>query len=146
MVPNVEIMVVNDSGNPLPARGTEHAAGYDVFSAEEEVVIPAFGWKGISTGLRIVTPEEYYIEIRPRSGLAMKYGIDCLAGTIDNDYRGILNVILLNNGRNAVTIKKGERIAQLVLRPMYSISWKNISEDQLTKTVRGEGGFGSTGK
>lgn len=100
----------------------------------------------VSTGLKVVVPEGYEIQVRPRSGLALKKGITVLnsPGTIDSDYRGIIGVILVNTSTEPFTIKRGDRIAQLVLSKVYQIEWSSVSE--FVETERGEGGFGSTGQ
>ena len=99
----------------------------------------------VPTGLKVAIPEGYELQIRPRSGLALKHGITVLntPGTIDSDYRGEIGVILINHGERAFQFGTGTRIAQAVLTKVEKISWKSVKD--LTKTKRGEGGFGSTG-
>lgn len=131
---------------PLPERATEHAAGYDVRSAEEAVTIEPGEIRLVSTGLVMELPEGIECQVRPRSGLAFKHGVTLpnSPGTIDPDYRGELRVIMQNLGPEAVTLERGERIAQLVFArfeaPAIELS------DELSETERGVGGFGSTGK
>jgi dUTP pyrophosphatase len=130
---------------PLPSRATPHAAGYDIRSAEQEVVLESGEIRLVSTGLLMELPEGMECQVRPRSGLALKHGITLpnSPGTIDPDYRGELRIIMQNLGPQAVTLHRGERIAQLVF------SWFEAPEvvevDELSETARGKGGFGSTG-
>jgi dUTP pyrophosphatase len=130
---------------PLPERATEHAAGYDVRSAQEAVTIEPGEIRLVSTGLIMELSEGIECQVRPRSGLAFKHGITLpnSPGTIDPDYRGELRVIMQNLGSEAVTLERGERIAQLVFArfeaPEIELS------DELSETERGQGGFGSTG-
>ena len=128
----------------LPAYATGGAAGMDVVSAED-VTIPPGGRHAVATGLALAIPPGYEIQVRPRSGLALKHGITVpnTPGTIDSDYRGELKVILINHGAEAFEIRRGDRVAQLVLAPVTQGSWLEVSE--LDETARGEGGFGSTG-
>ena len=129
---------------PLPSYATEGAAGMDVVSSEERILNPG-DRAAVATGLAVAIPEGYEIQIRPRSGLALKHGITVpnAPGTIDSDYRGELKVILINHGLEPYKIRRGDRIAQAVLSPVVMASWLEVHE--LDKTVRGEGGFGSTG-
>ena len=131
-------------GLTLPAYATEGAAGMDVLSAEDVVLQPGERWP-VATGLAVAIPHGYEIQVRPRSGLALKYGIGVpnAPGTIDSDYRGELKVILINHGVSSFEIRRGDRIAQLVLAPVVRASWLKVEE--LDETARGEGGFGSTG-
>lgn len=130
---------------PLPERATEHAAGYDVRSSEETLTLEPGEIRLVSTGLVLELPEGIECQVRPRSGLALKYGITLpnSPGTIDPDYRGELRVIMQNLGTEAVTLERGERIAQLVFARFETpvIEWA----DELSDTDRGAGGFGSTG-
>lgn len=135
-------------GLTLPRYETLGAAGMDVRAAvpEHEPVILAPGSRAmIPTGFCVALPEGWELQMRPRSGLAAKHGITCLnsPGTIDSDYRGELKAILINLGSEPFTIRRGERIAQLVLAPVYRIEWEET--DTLPGTERGTGGFGSTG-
>lgn len=130
---------------PLPARGTPQAAGYDIRSAEEEVVLQPGEIRLVSTGLVMELPEGMECQVRPRSGLALKHGITLpnSPGTIDPDYRGEVRVIMQNLGADPVTLLRGERIAQLVFARFEAP--EVIEVDALSETERGEGGFGSTG-
>ena len=134
---------------PLPAYETDGAAGMDVRAAlpeSEPIVLKPGERTMVPTGLSVAIPEGYEIQMRPRSGLAAKHGITCLntPGTIDSDYRGELKVILINHGADDFTIARGERIGQMVLAPVTRIAWQAV--DSLPETMRGEGGFGSTGR
>ena len=112
----------------------------------ESITINPGGRALIPTGLRVAIPEGYEIQVRPRSGLALKNGITLLntPGTIDADYRGDIGVIVINHGTEPFTIMAGDRIGQIVLNKVERIEWKEV--DNLPDTIRGEGGFGSTGK
>ncbi|GGN40146.1 MAG: dUTP diphosphatase [Novosphingobium sp.] len=131
-------------GLALPAYATEGAAGMDVVSAEDVSISPG-ARHAVATGLAVAIPHGFEIQVRPRSGLALKHGITVpnTPGTIDSDYRGELKVILINHGTAAFEIRRGDRVAQLVLAPVTRASWLPVEE--LDETVRGEGGFGSTG-
>ena len=132
-------------GLPLPAYATEHAAGLDVVAAEELVLAPGQR-HAVATGFAIEIPHGYEVQVRPRSGLALKHGITCLntPGTIDSDYRGEVKVILANLGAEPFAVRRGERIAQLVPAPVLHASFEEVGE--LSETGRGAGGFGSTGR
>lgn len=125
-----------------PMRGSEGAAGYDI-SSVEDVVVPAMGRIAVSTGISIRVPDGTYGRIAPRSGLAYKYGIDVLAGVIDEDYTGEVKVILYNTTERDYIIKKGDRIAQLILEQIVTPGVAVVLD--LSDTARGSGGFGSTG-
>lgn len=129
---------------PLPAYATAGAAGMDVVSAEDVTVAPG-ARHAVATGLAMAIPPGFEIQVRPRSGLALKHGITVAnaPGTIDSDYRGELKVILVNLGGEPFAVARGDRIAQLVLAPVVQASWLEVSE--LDETARGAGGFGSTG-
>jgi dUTP pyrophosphatase len=131
-------------GLPLPAYATQGAAGMDVVSAED-VTIAAGARHAVATGLAVAIPHGFEIQVRPRSGLALKHGITVAnaPGTIDSDYRGEVKVILINHGAEPFAIVRGDRVAQLVLAPVVVASWLPV--DELDETARGEGGFGSTG-
>jgi dUTP pyrophosphatase len=131
-------------GLPLPAYATTGAAGMDVVSAEDVVIAPG-ARHAVATGLAVAIPAGYEIQVRPRSGLALKHGITVpnTPGTIDSDYRGELKVILINLGSEPFTIARGDRVAQLVLAPVVQAAWSEVAE--LDATERGDGGFGSTG-
>ena len=132
-------------GLPLPAYATAHAAGMDVVAAEAVTLGPG-GRHAVATGLTIAIPEGYEVQVRPRSGLALKHGITCLntPGTIDADYRGEVKVILANLGSEPFEVKRGERIAQLVPAMVQRAVFMEVAE--LDETARGAGGFGSTGR
>jgi len=131
-------------GLPLPAYATEGAAGMDVVSAEDVTLAPG-ARHAVATGLAMAIPAGYEIQVRPRSGLALKHGISVpnTPGTIDSDYRGELKVILINLGQEPFAIARGDRVAQLVLAPVVQAAWEEVAE--LDATERGAGGFGSTG-
>ncbi|MEO1968738.1 MAG: dUTP diphosphatase [Sphingomonadaceae bacterium] len=131
-------------GLPLPAYATDGSAGMDVLSAEDVVLDPG-GRAAVATGLSLAIPSGYEIQVRPRSGLALKHAITVpnTPGTIDSDYRGELKIILINHGHEPFAVARGDRIAQLVLAPVVQAAWDEVEE--LDETVRGAGGFGSTG-
>jgi dUTP pyrophosphatase len=132
-------------GLPLPAYATAHAAGLDVVAAEDLTLAPG-ARHAVATGFAIAIPEGYEVQVRPRSGLALKHGITCLntPGTIDSDYRGEVRVILANLGQEPFAVRRGERIAQLVPAPVLGARFVEVAE--LGATGRGAGGFGSTGR
>ena len=133
-------------GLPLPKYQTELSSGMDMYAAvKENFVLKKGEVEAIPTGLIFSIPKGYEIQIRPRSGLALKHGITCLntPGTIDADYRGEIKVILANLGKEDFVIKRGMRIAQAVLCPVYQARLKEVEE--IDSTERGSGGFGSTG-
>lgn len=132
-------------GLELPAYATSGAAGMDVLSAEDVTLIPGMR-HAVATGLSMAIPDGYEIQVRPRSGLAFKYGITVpnTPGTIDSDYRGELKVLLINHGTEDFVITRGERVAQLVLAPVTQALWQEV--ETLDDTARGIGGFGSTGR
>ena len=132
-------------GLPLPAYATEGAAGMDVVAAEDLDLAPG-ARHAVATGFAMAIPENYEVQVRPRSGLALKHGITCLntPGTIDSDYRGEVNVILANLGDAPFPIRRGDRIAQLVPAPVQRARFNLV--DSLDDTARGVGGFGSTGQ
>ena len=141
----MNINVVNKSENPLPKYAKHGDAGMDICAAED-THIPAFGWKAVPTGIYIELPEGYECQIRSRSGLAFKFGIQVLnsPGTIDSGYRGEIKVILKNSDHRPFQIEKGDRIAQMVFAPVTTAIFTEVAE--LSDTERGEGGLGSTGK
>jgi dUTP pyrophosphatase len=132
-------------GLPLPRYASEDAVGLDVTSAEELVLQPGER-HAVATGFAIEIPRGYEVQVRPRSGLAIKNGITCLntPGTIDSDYRGEIKVILINLGQEPFEVRRGERIAQLVPAPVLRADF--VEASQLGETARGTGGFGSTGR
>ncbi|HHW14216.1 MAG TPA: dUTP diphosphatase [Firmicutes bacterium] len=134
-------------GLPLPQYMTCGAAGADLLAAVEEPLTLAPGERRlVPTGLRLALPPGYEAQVRPRSGLALRHGVTCLnsPGTIDADYRGEIGVILVNLGEEPFTVRRGERIAQLVVAPVARAEWKE--DGGLEPTERGEGGFGHTGR
>ena len=131
-------------GLALPAYATTGAAGMDVLAAEDVTLAPG-ARHAVATGLALAIPPGFEIQVRPRSGLALKHGIGVpnAPGTIDSDYRGELKVILINHGPEPFAIRIGDRVAQLVLAPVVRAAWAETGD--LDETARGEGGFGSTG-
>ncbi|MCS6829738.1 MAG: dUTP diphosphatase [Armatimonadota bacterium] len=131
---------------PLPQYTTPGAAGADLYAAvEQPVVLQPGERRRISTGIRIALPSGYEAQVRPRSGLADRYGLGMVnaPGTIDSDYRGVIQVVLINLGHEPITIHRGDRVAQLVIAPVARAVWQEV--DVLPRTERAEGGFGSTG-
>ena len=137
--------LAHGEGLPLPAYATEGAAGMDVVAAEDVDLAPG-ARQAVATGFAIAIPAGYEVQVRPRSGLALKHGVTCLntPGTIDSDYRGEVKVILANLGDESFPVRKGERIAQLVPAPVQRAVFAEV--DALSDTARGAGGFGSTGR
>lgn len=146
-MPGIEIKIINQSANPLPAYATAGSSGMDIRASlagpqslqpMERVLVP--------TGLFIELPEAYEAQIRPRSGLAIKHGITCLntPGTIDSDYRGEIKIILINLSDEEQVIHPGDRIAQMVIQKVEKAVWKEAGE--INETGRNAGGFGHTGK
>lgn len=131
-------------GLDLPAYATAGAAGMDVVAAEDVTIAPG-ARHAVATGLAMAIAAGFEIQVRPRSGLALKHGITVpnTPGTIDSDYRGELKVILINHGTEPFAIRRGDRIAQLVVAPVTRGQWIEVAE--LDHTARGSGGFGSTG-
>ncbi len=147
MLPPIRIALQrlpHGQGLPLPAYATAGAAGMDVVAAEDALLAPG-ARQAIATGFAIAIPEGFEVQVRPRSGLALKYGITCLntPGTIDSDYRGEVKVILANLGDAPFPIARGDRIAQLVPAPVQRALLEETAS--LDATARGSGGFGSTG-
>jgi len=139
-------LLKNSEGLPIPHYQTEHAAGVDLYAAVAgEMVIGAGMWKLVPTGIAMAIPEGYEGQVRPRSGLALKHGIGMLnaPGTIDADYRGEIGVILFNFGEKSFTIRRGDRVAQIVFAKTEKA--KLVRVDALSETTRGVGGFGHTG-
>ena len=128
----------------IPSRGSSGAAGYDLAAVDALTILPG-GRAGVSTGISVRVPDGTYGRIAPRSGLALKHGIDVLAGVVDGDYRGEIVVILLNTGREPFDVVPGARIAQLVLETVATPPVVVVDTIDLTETGRGDGGFGSTG-
>ena len=132
-------------GLALPAYATLGAAGMDVLAAEDVTLTPGMR-HAVGTGLAMAIPAGYEIQVRPRSGLAFKFGVTVpnTPGTIDSDYRGELKILMINHGTDDFEVKRGERVAQLILAPVIQAAWQEVEE--LDDTVRGSGGFGSTGR
>ena len=143
----MKVKIVNKSTNDLPTYATEHSAGLDLRAhLDQKIILSAGNWMLIPTGIHIEIPEGFEAQIRPRSGLALKHGIGILnsPGTIDADYRGEIKIILMNYSKEAFEINSGDRIAQMIFAKYEKINWE-VSQD-LSETVRGEGGYGHTGK
>jgi dUTP pyrophosphatase len=141
--------LAHGEGLPLPAYETALAAGMDLRAAvpdEQPFVLRPGARHPIPTGLAFALPPGFEAQVRPRSGLAAKHGVTCLntPGTIDADYRGEVKVILINLGEEDFVVRRGERIAQLVIAPVVQAAWTEV--DSLDETARGAGGFGSTGR
>jgi dUTP pyrophosphatase len=135
----------NEKG-PIPAYMTEHSAGLDVCAhLNENVVIPPGQRRLIPTGLAVAIPDGFELQVRPRSGLAIRDGVTLVntPGTIDADYRGEIGILMINHGENPISIKNGQRIAQLVLSMVYKATFEEV--DELPSSDRQEGGFGHTG-
>jgi dUTP pyrophosphatase len=146
-LPDISIRLMrlpHGAGLPLPTYATAQAAGMDVVSAEELILTPG-ARHAVATGFAIAIPAGYEVQVRPRSGLALKFGITCLntPGTIDADYRGEVKIILANLGNEPFSIQRGDRIAQLVPAPVQHVTFEEVLS--LDDTARGAGGFGSTG-
>jgi dUTP pyrophosphatase len=142
------VQLAHAEGLPLPAYETNGAAGMDLRAAVDEdapLVLKPGARFMVPTGLAFAVPLGFEAQVRPRSGLAAKAGVTCLntPGTIDSDYRGEVKVILINLGEEDFTIRRGDRIAQLVIAPVVQASWGLTTS--LDETARGAGGFGSTG-
>ncbi|WP_427170436.1 dUTP diphosphatase [Fusobacterium nucleatum] len=143
----VEVKVVREQGVELPKYETKGSAGMDVrANIKEPITLKSLERILIPTGLKVAIPEGYEIQVRPRSGLAIKHGITMLntPGTVDSDYRGELKVIVVNLSNETYTIEPNERIGQFVLNKIEQIEFVEV--DELDSTERGEGGFGHTGK
>ena len=144
-VPIRILRLPHGAGLALPAYATPGAAGMDVVAAEDVTLAPG-ARAAVATGFAMAIPAGYEVQVRPRSGLALKHGVTCLntPGTIDSDYRGEVKVILANLGADPFVVARGDRIAQLV---PASVTTARLDEvDQLDDTARGTGGFGSTGR
>ena len=143
----INVRIINHSSNELPAYATAGSAGMDVRAdLETPVLLKPLERQLIPTGLFIELPEGYEMQVRPRSGLALKQGITCLnsPGTIDSDYRGEIKVILINLSAEDQTIRPGDRIAQLIVGSAEQVGWELVAT--INATSRNEGGFGHTGK
>jgi dUTP pyrophosphatase len=139
------IRLLHGKDLPLPSYASHGAAGLDVVAAEDVTLQPGER-HAVATGFAIAIPPGHEVQVRPRSGLALKYGITCLntPGTIDEDYRGEVKVILANLGAEPFEVRRGERIAQLVPAPVSKAAFEEV--ENLDETHRGVGGFGSTGR
>jgi dUTP pyrophosphatase len=150
MTPAIAVVQLpHGQGLPLPAYETDGSAGMDLRAAvpEHEPIVLRPGDRVLApTGLAMALPAGFEAQVRPRSGLAAKAGVTCLntPGTIDSDYRGEVKVILINLGAEDFVIRRGERIAQMVIAPVVQASWSLVAS--LDETARGAGGFGSTGR
>ena len=152
MTPTIRVeltLLAHGDGLALPAYQTAHAAGLDLLAAvpaDQPLTLPPGRYALVPTGLTIALPEGHEAQVRPRSGLAAKHGVTVLnaPGTVDADYRGEIGVLLINHGAEPFTIKRGERIAQMVIAPVARAELVAVTE--LSPTARGGGGFGSTGR
>ena len=150
MTPEIAVKVLPHGGGlPLPAYETAHAAGMDLRAAVPEdapLTLHPGDRRPVPTGLAIAIPPGFEGQVRPRSGLALRHGVTCLnsPGTVDADYRGEVMVILINHGPEASVVRRGERIAQLLISPVAQATWREV--ETLDETQRGAGGFGSTGR
>lgn len=147
MTPLVAVVRLPEgAGLPLPAYMSDGAAGADVVAAVAQDLVLAPGERAlIPTGFALEVPAGYEVQVRPRSGLALKFGVTCLnsPGTIDSDYRGAVGVLLANLGSEPFVVRRGERIAQLIVAPVVQAAFREVAA--LGVSTRGEGGFGSTG-
>jgi dUTP pyrophosphatase len=144
---STQVQIVNNSHHPLPSYATTGSSGMDIRAfIDKPLVLLPMERILVPTGLFIAIPENMEVQIRPRSGLAIKQGLTCLntPGTIDADYRGEIKVILINLSQEPQTINDGDRIAQMVFQQVEKATWNLVK--QLDSTERGEGGFGHTGK
>ena len=143
----MKVQIVNKSAYPVPAYATEKSAGMDLkANIDEPIVLGPLERAMVPTGLYIALPDGAEAQVRPRSGLAAKYGISVLnaPGTVDADYRGEVTVILVNLSNEPFTVNPGERVAQMVVARYEKVEWEEV--EILDETDRGEGGFGSTGR
>ncbi len=147
MTPTVGVRRLPDGdGLPLPAYMSDGAAGADVVAAVHEDLVLAPGERAlVPAGIALEVPDGFEVQVRPRSGLAVRHGVTLLnaPGTIDSDYRGPLGVVLINHGSEPFVVRRGDRIAQLIVAPVARATFREV--DALAGTARGEGGFGSTG-
>ena len=142
----MKVKIVNKSNNPTPEYQTALSAGMDIHaSIEEDIIIKSMERILVPTGLYFELPPGYEAQVRPRSGLAVKYGITLLntPGTIDADYRGEIKVILVNLSNEEFTVKNGDRIAQVIVNKFEKVEWEKV--DELKESAREARGFGSTG-
>lgn len=142
----LKVKIINRSGYELPAYETNESAGMDVRAAiKEPVTLQSLDRALIPTGLRVQLPAGYEMQMRPRSGLALRHGLTLAnsPGTVDADYRGEISIIVINLGREPFTINPGERICQMVIAPCTHVAWEPVEE--IDQTRRGDGAFGHTG-
>lgn len=142
----IDVFIKREQGAPLPAYATDASSGMDLCAyLDEPVVLEPLQRALIPTGISVSIPEGFEAEIRPRSGIAQKFGVTVLntPGTIDADYRGEVKVLLINLGENPFTVRKGDRIAQMIFKSLVTVNWRPV--EALPGTTRGQGGFGSTG-
>lgn len=142
----LKVKIINRSGYELPSYETPGAAGMDIHAAiEHPIVLHSLDRVLIPTGLRVQLPQGYEMQIRPRSGLAMRHGISIVntPGTVDADFRGEIQVVIINLSKEPFVVNPGERICQMVIAPYTRVDWEPV--DEIDRTVRGEGGFGHTG-
>lgn len=148
MIPISLLKLPHGEDLPLPSYGTSQSAGVDLIAAVgEPVLLKPFERKLIPTGISIALPQGYEAQIRPRSGLALKHGLTVLntPGTIDSDYRGEIQVILINLGNENFLIERGIRIAQMILSPVSTLCWNKVDRHEDSTNLNRQGGFGSTG-
>ena len=146
-MPKIKVKIINQSGNALPGYATEGSAGMDVrANIPQSILLKPLERQLVPTGLFIELPKGFEMQVRPRSGMAIKQGITCLnsPGTIDSDYRGEIKIILINLSQEDQTIQPGDRIAQLIGGRVDKVKWKQVKEINTTK--RNKNGFGHTGK
>ena len=137
----IKIKKITPDGK-VPTRAKSSDAGYDLYSTVDMPITPT-ARQLVPTGIAIEIPEGYYGRIAPRSGLAVRAGIDILAGVVDSGYRNEIKVVMINLGEGLVSVNKGDRIAQLIIEKCYDVEWEEVNE--LSDSDRGEGGFGSSG-
>ena len=143
----IQVRIINQSDNALPSYATPGSSGMDIrANIQQPLILKSLERFLVPTGLFIELPEGYEAQIRPRSGMAVKYGITCLntPGTIDSDYRGEIKILLINLSDVEQVINPGDRIAQMVVQQVEHVSWEVV--ESLAETVRNDGGFGHTGK
>lgn len=142
----LKVKIINKSGNPLPAYETPSSAGMDIRACiDSPITVEPMQRVLVPTGLRVQLPQGYEMQIRPRSGMALKHGITLAnsPGTVDADYRGEIGIIVINLSDKPFVINDGERICQMVITRYSHVEWEQV--DRIDETVRGDGGFGHTG-